>query len=97
MPGPGGGSFSTWCDQKDDDISEKDGDISKKDGDQLHPWMVENKVKKDDDMAKKEYANSESNLELPGPGEDPLKTGGSGLNIKQVLQHPHARVTNVAT
>ena len=63
VPGPGGGSFSTWCDQKDDDISEKDGDISKKDGDQLHPWMV-------DDMAKKEDADSLSKLEMPGPGEE---------------------------
>ena len=70
MPGPGGGSLSTWRDKKDDDIFKKDGDNSKKDDEQFHPWMVENKVKKDDDMAKKEDAGSESKLKMPGPGEE---------------------------
>ena len=69
MPGPGGGSLSTWVDKKDDDNFKKDDDASKKDIELLHPWMVENKAKKDDDMAKKEDADSESKLKMPGPGE----------------------------
>ena len=61
MQGPGGGSLSTWRDKKEDDIS-------KKDDEQFHPWLVENKAKKDN-MAKKEDADLASKLEMPGPGE----------------------------
>ena len=70
MPGPGGGSLSTWRDKKDNNSSKKDDDISKKDDDLYHPWLVENKAKKGGDGTKKEDARSPSQLKMPGPGEE---------------------------
>ena len=58
VPGPGGGSLSTWRDKKDNNSSKKDDDISKKDDDLYHPWLVENKAKKGGDGTKKEDARS---------------------------------------
>ena len=55
--------------KKDDDHSKKDADHSKKDDELFHPWLVENKVKNEDNMAKKEKGGPASKLEMPGPGE----------------------------